>query len=487
MLRTLVMKPTRAALVALLVLSGCSHTPATAPAAAGFPEVTLALPCSDAIADVYSAPADLPAYDASHRGDVVRCALDRRITPDELSRQAQAIGYAGPPLTSGATVFRVAYRTERIAPAAGGAAPGALSSALLLVPSAPHGAGALAVYSHPSVGVAPACAPSQQDLMAPSSPWDPVRVPLLALVGAGFTVIAPDNAGFGYGEAPGWSVAADEAHSLLDSTRAARQLLPDPLFPASVVLVGHSQGGHAVLAAHALAPGYGLSGQLVGVAALAPLWISSYAWSAGLSPVANMTTANNGYFMEYQLDYFYSHGELYDGAGGGLAMIQPAKRDAVANLIETQCLDDFASMLPSLGSTTADIYTADFVNLLGNCGIGFSDCSDATSTTWKPRLLADRPPLAAGGPPVVLWYGGQDTTITPGYARCELDKIAADGATGTAVKACVDGQATHTGIVGLDIAWVAQWIGARADGDAEPADCAAPDPGVTCTTPPQNL
>ncbi|HEX6835532.1 MAG TPA: alpha/beta fold hydrolase [Polyangia bacterium] len=481
------MKRNHYIVLVLVTLGGCSKAPASAPADGGIAAVTLAVPCSDAIADVYTAPADLPPYDESHRGDIVRCAFDRAIGPAELSQQAVALGYQGPPLTSGANVFRVAYRTERIAPAAGGAAPGALSSALLLVPSAPHGAGALAVYSHPSVGVAPPCAPSQQDLMAPSSAWDPVRVPLLALAGAGWTVIAPDNAGFGFGDAPGWSVAADEAHSLLDSTRAARQLLPDPLFPSSVVIIGHSQGGHGALSAHALAPSYGVSGTLVGVAALAPLWISSFAWSAALSPAAGMDTSKNGYFMEYQLDYFYSHGELYDGAGGGLAMIQAAKRDQVKSLVETQCLDDFAAMLPAVGHTTADIYDSNFITTLGNCGLGFNDCSDATSATWKPRLLADRPPLAAGGPPVVLWYGGQDQTITPGYARCELDKIAADGAAGPSVKACVDSQATHTGIVGLDIGWVSQWIAARATGDAEPSDCAAPDATIVCTTPPQNL
>jgi pimeloyl-ACP methyl ester carboxylesterase len=479
-------------LVTALLLAGCSgssHPAMNVPAPPDMepPVIPLALACNDSIADVYTAPAGLQPYDPSQRGAVVRCALDHRMGPEDLNRQAIALGYQGPPLKSGATVYRIAYRTERIVPAAGGAAPGALSSALLLVPSAPHGAGALAVYAHPSVGVAPSCAPSQHDLLDPSNAWDAVRMPPLVLAGGGWTVVAPDYAGFGYDAAPGWSVAEDEAHSLLDSTRAARQLLPDPLFPSNVVIVGHSQGGHAALAAHSVAPSYGLSGQLVGVAALAPLWISSYAWSAGLSPLAQMDTTADAYFMEYQLDYFYSHGELYDGAGGGLAMIQPAKRAQAESLVRTQCLDDFAKMLPTLGQTVADIYDATFANSLGNCGIGISDCTDTQSATWKPRLLADRPKIAAGGPPILLWYGGQDTTITPGYARCELDKLQSDQATGTTIQSCVDAQATHVGIVGLDLGWVSQWIAARATGDAEPAACTPPDASLTCTTPPQNL
>ena len=52
-----------------------------------------------------------------------------------------------------------------------------------------------------------------------------------------------------------------------------------------------------------------------------------------------------------------------------------------------------------------------------------TDCSDSPASIWLPRFLADRPVLAPNGAPVVLWYGGMDTTIAPGYAQCELDKL----------------------------------------------------------------
>ena len=100
------------------------------------------------------------------------------------------------------------------------------------------------VLAHGSVGIAPTCAPSLLDLSARGAGQDfPVNIYKLA--GYGYTVIAPDYAGFSYGQPPGYFNAEDEAHAVLDATRAAANLLPS--MPDKVVFVGHSQGGHAVL------------------------------------------------------------------------------------------------------------------------------------------------------------------------------------------------------------------------------------------------
>src|SRR5262249_29189450 len=155
--------------------------------------------------------------------------------------------------------------------------------------------------------------------------------PLFALAGYGYTVIAPDYAGFGFNASPGYFNAADEAHSILDATRAAAKILPSDRLPGQVVLVGHSQGGHAALAAHSLAPSYGLAGTLVGVATYAPFWISMLAWGAAITDAAGLQTANPGQYhlILYAMSYFYSAGELLDGPGGGVAMYPADKRSAV--------------------------------------------------------------------------------------------------------------------------------------------------------------
>src|SRR6478672_9195838 len=108
---------------AVLLALGCggssSKTPDAAPDAAEPPPPPPALlqACTDAIADVYTLPDNLPPYDASHRGDVIRCGYDHYLSATDINKSMTAYGYLGPKLTSGAWLFRIAYRTERIAAA----------------------------------------------------------------------------------------------------------------------------------------------------------------------------------------------------------------------------------------------------------------------------------------------------------------------------------------------------------------------------------
>jgi len=448
--------------------------------------------CDDTIETLYALPEGLPAYDATHRGDIVRCALDRAAGAAVIDAQVRELGYEGPTLPSGATVYRIAYRTER-APASDGSTREAISSALLLVPSVPRGSGATVVYAHPAVGIAAPCAPSRYDVLAPPTGWQPALAPLLALVGAGYTVIAPDYAGYGYGQPPGFAYADDVARSVLDATRAVTKAVPAAYRGTQFALVGHSQGGHAVLSAHALAGSYGHDGELVGVVGLAPLWITPYAWGAIISNFAGFDTTNHAYLIEYAMAYLYSRAELTDGAGAGAALFMPEKQAAAESLLLEQCLNEFATMLPTLGAHPYDFFDPTVSTSLGDCGVsGGSVCNYEPAATWVPRWNVDRPHLSPGGPPILTWFSGRDTTITPGFAQCELDRLSVDvGDAPGALTACKDPGSTHDQVQMTNIAWVTQWIAARAFGDAEPVACApmlADDGGpLTCTTPPPNL
>jgi hypothetical protein len=465
------------------------------------------LACSDAVDAVYTAPAGLPAFDPSHRGDVVRCAYDRTLTHDQINTAATNEGYTGPPLMSGARVYRIAYRTTR-APTAAGATPDGLSAALVFVPDTPRaGPQPLVVVGHASIGIAERCAPSRNELLTRGDWLDDFRSLLLPLVGYGWTVVATDYAGFGYGSTPGWSLAADEAHSLLDSTRAMTNLLAPGSLSGDVVMVGHSQGGHAVLAAHALARSYGLSGRLVGTAAFAPLWFSSRAWGAILTSFAGYTTADNAGPIAYAMEYFYGHGELIDGPGHGLDPFRAALRTRVQTLETTSCLLDVAAETQALGATPADIFDPTFVSAVGPCG-AFGSCTSPLATTWQQRFLDDRPPIDPAGPPILIWEGLADTTVTPGLLQCALDKIQNDlvsspGMPSTVVTVCADPIAIHgaayapgtdltVGITRRDIDHVNRWIAARTMGGPEPTGCspwpdALPDGGaITCPNPPPN-
>lgn len=485
----------RSAILLALVLPfyGCGgSTPATPADMATPPPPPPALlqACSDTVPDVYTLPAQLPPYDASHRGDVIRCAYDKYLSAAGINAAMLAYGYKGPTLPSGAWVFRIAYRTERIAPAGSTTVPEGVSSGVLFVPDTPRAGGPLVIFAHASVGIAPSCAPSMYDLLGATT-GDDHRGAVLALAGYGWLTLVPDYAGFSYGEAPGWSVAEDEAHSVLDATRAAKQLAPS--LTGQVVFVGHSQGGHAALSAQAYAKSYGMEGQLIGVAAYAPLWLSAYSWAGILAPAAGFTTANAGYAVMYDLDYFYSHGELYDGPGGGLAMFPPAKRDAVKSFLMGQCNPMAPPGVPitSLGTQPSDIFDSNFVSSLSGCGLGFGGCTDATAMTWTARFAADRPPIDANGPPLLIYDGGMDTNFPPARAQCMFDKINADlmatASPTTTISTCLDPDAQHFDIMRRDIDYANQWIAARAGLGADPAPCMPFPTGLTCQTPPPNL
>lgn len=481
------------AFASLLAVAGCGGSSPAMPPDMGPPPPpppALLVGCTDAVADVYTLPANLPAYDSSHRGDVIRCAYDRYLSAAAINTAMTAYGYQGPTLPSGAWLFRIAYRTERIAPTGSKTVPEGVSSGIVLVPDVPQAGGPLVVFAHASVGIAPPCAPSTYDLLGAAT-GDDHRGAVLGLAGYGWLTVVPDYAGFGFGESSGWSVAEDEAHSVLDATRAAKQLVPS--LTGQVVFVGHSQGGHAALSAQSYAPSYGMEGTLIGVAAYAPLWLSAYAWAAIISPGAGFKTSDSGYAIMYDMDYFYSHGELYDGPGGGLAMFQAAKRDAVQSFLMNQCAPNPPPGvdITTLGATPADFFDASFINSIGDCGLGFGGCTDATAMTWTARFVADRPPIDPNGPPIMIFDGGLDANFPPARAQCMFDKLDADlmtvAAPKTKISTCFDPGAQHFDIMRRDVDYANQWIAARAGIGPEPAACTPFPSGQTCATPPPNL
>jgi pimeloyl-ACP methyl ester carboxylesterase len=412
--------------------------------------------------------------------------VDRTLTAAQLDVAARAGGYGGPAFTSGAKVYRIAFRTERIA-GTGPAAHDGLSSALVFVPDHPIAAKPpLVVAGHGSVGVASSCAPSLGDITATGSFLDDARSLVLPLAGYGYPVIMPDYAGFGYGGTTGWSLAEDEAHSLLDATRAMDKLLVAGSLSGEVALVGHSQGGHAVLAAQAYASSYGLAGHLAGVVAEAPLWLSPRAWGAALTDVVGLRPAVGISTLTYAIQYFYTHGEIYDGPGHGMDMFQDSMKGPLHDALTTSCLDTLDDRVSALGK-----HASDFFSYWG-FSLGVSTCADtgvcvgSDAETWRDRFRDDRPALDTSGAPVVVINGGQDDYVTPAYAECGVEKIQADFAAATNATSTVDfcfdpeaihganavpGQQPQLGVTRRNAVWINQWIAAKTLGQTAPAAC----------------
>jgi pimeloyl-ACP methyl ester carboxylesterase len=450
------------------------------------PPPALAIACNDALADIYTLPSNLPTMDDSHRGDILRCAPTESLSQYKVNAQigvfnaGYSIAEAGA-ATSGFWTFRFAYRSERNTVNANRAEGD--TAAILLVPEKPLANAPLIIFGHGSVGVAPKCGPTHYDLS--SGVIDEDYPPaLLRLAGAGYTVIAPDYNGFAYGQAPGYFNAEDEAHAILDATRAATHILPQP--PAKIALIGHSQGGHAVVAAQSYAASYGHDGTIVGVAAFAPLWASLDLFAAATTPTAGLMTSTDPYTIMYAMEYAYSAEELRVGAGHGGDVFMDAKKQAAEDVFLNECYDTAA--LQALGATPADFFDSTYVNNVGGACALQGTCTDTLTMMWKPFWDDDRPHLDPDGPPMLVITGGADTFVTPGRAQCGRNHFDADISGGsTTIQYCQDANAGHRDLVRTaDVDYALSWVNAKAGIGSAPPACTPPNT-TTCTVIPKDL
>jgi len=464
--------------------------------------------CNDSFESIYAQPRNLPRHDASRRGDIVRCSTGRTIAVEEVRAGLARRGFIGVAAQRPVQIYRLTYRTERLQ------GRGDVSSAILLAP-APRlratsesgqveteesietdalrrgGGPPLIVFGHGTVPYGQSCGYSRLDPGSDES--DRELGALVAFATQGYTVIMPDYAGFVAGSPiSGYMLSDDEARSLLDATRAVRKLVRNP--PSRVVMVGHSQGGHAVLSAQAQARSYGLSGQLVGVAALAPFWAPGRTFGAIFSPEFMFNTTEHSPQLAFAVEYFYTHAELYDGRGRGVELFKPQVRGALSRFVAS--CNFYEPLRPEeFGNTAADFLQPDFYNAVTACGVyGGEACGSPLASTWHNRFRADRPPLDRSGAPVLMWAAKNDRVIDPSLSKCAIDKIASDLPAGSPAKFtfCGDDDADHESLIGDQLGWITRWIEARARGAAEPEAC----PGesaiqgsepLSCLTPPGNV
>lgn len=185
--------------------------------------------------DFYVVPDPVPAGDA---GDLIRYqVVGTEDTDDGHNR----------------TTVRVMYHSED--------ASGAdrATTGIVTYPNAapPEGGWPVVSYAHGTAGMAPRCAPSRDGRAAPG--W-----------GVEGVWAATDYVGLGpVGEIHPYLSKPSEGNAVIDIVTAAGQV-PDSGAGNRWVAVGHSQGGHAALAAHELAAERAPGLELVATAAIAP-------------------------------------------------------------------------------------------------------------------------------------------------------------------------------------------------------------------------
>lgn len=172
------------------------------------------------------------------------------------------------PLTGNALAGTEAWRILYTTRAADGSP--AIASGMLTIPASASGTLPVLSWANGTKGVQPKCA-----LPLGGDPYDDgpasARAQLLA---DGWALVATDYPGLGTAGPHPYLIPAAEAHAVLDATLAAAQLpqLHSRALELSErsVIWGHSQGGHAALAAADAAVDYAPGLEILGVAAMAP-------------------------------------------------------------------------------------------------------------------------------------------------------------------------------------------------------------------------
>lgn len=446
------LKRTVVVVAAALLVASCAGA-RRAPARHTAPPVTLSVSCDDSLEAVYRPPT-LGDATPANRGRVLRCSRGDELSPAAVATRAALRGYSGPPLISGATMLRVTYQTERLAGQAGA------SSALVYLPAAPRRRPTpWAVFAHGTVGLADRCAPSRNH----GAGVDDIA---LAMVGQGFAVIATDYAGLGTGAVSGhqgWGVAEDQAHSVLDAARALSALVPRGSLAERGALVGHSQGGGAVLAAQSLASSYGAGVGIAGVVAIAPGWYDARIFGR---LITSATASTRGLYElpgAFAAMWFFSHHAVYEGDASATVPFAPSVRAAVRAAMDRHCILTLGPALSRLAPTFGDLYDPALTASVRGC-LGDGPCTEP-GASWLARAAADLAQLDPRGAPVLLVQGLRDRLVTPSATRCTLDRLSRDG---VAVRACAPPEMDHLDVLGRSATLVTAYLDARTAGTPEP-------------------
>lgn len=431
--------------------------------------------CDDPLESIYEAVDPPASWTSAMRGDIVKCAFDRKVTAGEMTAHFKDEGLPEPPVTTGAFKFRIAYWTEREA------GQPILTSAVLYLPEELRASPTpLVVAGHGSVGLADKCAPSKED---PDGFHRDFRTLVYTFAGGGWALLAPDFPGLGTPGATTWMYSVDEGHAMLDGTRAARKLAAKGLFSAKNAIVGHSNGGHAALSAQAYAKSYGSEGTIDAVVAFAPFWLSNGAWGALITNIGNalITPA----FLSMSMQYYYGHLDAYEGAAHAGDAFLPEKRQAITDFLEGGCWQDVAHDDHGPGDLGlekgSDAFTADYTGAVGTCGFN-GTCDADLAKTWKTRWAADRP---APDPdiPIVLWHGKKDDFLTPGFQMCGIDRLKGQSADLTV---CIDEAGDHSSLIPASAGWVTAYLEMALLGGKGPETCKGLevfDPPLECSAP----
>ncbi len=369
----------------------------------------------DALAPFYTPPSPLPA---GPPGTIIR---------------TEPLGVA----VKGGRAVRVLYTSQD------SAGRRTASSGMVFIPTGPvpaEGGRTVVAWAHGTVGLADQCAPSRIDAPTKNIPW------VEQMMARGWVVAATDYAGLGTPGTPGFLVSGDEARDVINSVRAARNL-PGASASNRWVAWGHSQGGHAAIAASDTAASYAPELELKAIAAAAPAidlrgllalqWNQSAAWVIGAYVVGTWPTAYPG----------------LDRNGLLTANGQNHWQEIVGECVKGAALTAIVRQ---------DLLGQDF----------FVD-DPWQSPPWRRRFIQNTPGPTPRGVPLMIAQSTTDDVVLPRTTASVIDRWCRAGVGIGTLWVNDVSHITTAEVVGPS---VVQWIGQRLDGGPAPDDCGAPTP-----------
>lgn len=338
---------------------------------------------------------------------------------------------------AGGRAVRMLYRSQGID------GEPTVSSGMAFVPTGPAPAEGRPVVSwaHGTVGLAPSCGPSRLNDPLRNLPW------VEQMLARGWVVTATDYAGLGTPGTSGYLISATEGRDVINAVRAARQL-PGTRASTRWVAWGHSQGGHAALAAANLAASYAPDLDLAAVATAAPAadlrallalqWNQSAAWVIGADVVGTWPA-------------------FYPGL----------QRDPLLTANGREHWQDILGKCIVGAALTATVRQ----DLLGQ---DFFWVNPWTAPEWRRRFVQNTPGPTPDGVPLLIAQSTTDQVVLPQTTASVVERWCAGG---TGIGTLWLNGVTHEETAAVAGPAVVQWIGQRLAGSGPaPDDCAAPPP-----------
>lgn len=341
----------------------------------------------------------------------------RPISRFEQQLRLWRMGAPNVPIRNDIDAYRMTYRV-RMADGTEQIASGMLAM--------PHGVTprTLVVYNHGTTATR-TNVPSRFDFAGREAP--------MALVGAGYAVIAPDYLGLGDSEIRHPYLISDpQARAIVSMIEAARGIEGVPQGP--VFLMGHSEGGHASLAAMRMLEANGET--VLGAAPIAGAYDLdrvSFAW------VAQSTRPIHAFYLSYIAWAYADHyGQPLD------SVLNPESAAQVQTLF-----DDRNATTNSIGralhQTVAQMLSPDFARAAetGSQHWLIDALAENSFDNWTPRA------------PVRFYYGAADTEVAPQESISAAEQMHARGADAESVNV---GDIGHEPSLFASVPLIVEWL-----------------------------